>query len=632
MLLWKHPKYSIINTSEQLDNLCTDLKKRQEKNLILAVDVETSSPLNGIKALDCFQGWVVGISLAVSKYEGFYIPLRHTDIEGNILSGQLSVDTVVSKLNPILSKGIWLGHNLKFDYKFLWKMGIYLSPRMWDTYIAKALLDGDSNKPKKLKSIITQYVNIPQDIIQTFSDVSEDNGADKVPIEKMAIYAINDCIFCFYLYEVLKPVIDEENPFLFYEVESPLISILAQSELQGTRIDVKYFDLISKKLKKHKINYVNFFKQHYNLDIGSSRQLADYFYNNYKDLDIFTTTKKGNISVDAKVLKKLVKRNLPKDFLKLIKRILKFRQIETTLTKYTEKIPKLTTVEINNNNIIHVLHTNFTQIINSGRLSSSPNIQNITKEGIVDVRKGFIPHEYYTFTKADWSGAELRILAIISKDKNLIKLYTDNPYNLDLHRHTAQLIFGKKDVSDSERRIAKTANFAIIYGITKHGLSNTLNCGVEEAQDIIDMIFKIYPGIKEYMDRSKKEVRNKRFTQTYFGRKRFLPENIYPEMEEKWLYESYERALVNHPIQGTCADLLKKSMVEVQKEISNQNLDAYIAANIHDELIIANKQPNELEKLLKKVMEVKIDSIIMPVEIAHANTFSKKDDYLMEKD
>ena len=241
MFIWKEPTYNIIKTEEQLDAFIVLLNKAIANGDPIALDVETTGA-TAKAGLNPYLGWLLGISMSFGIDEGWYIPITHTK-DGVLLENQLSLDTVVSKLNPVMSNGgLYLLHNAKFDYKFLWASGIKLYPNMWDTMNALKLIFGNTRQSVALKEVIKQFVTIPHTkVIASFKDAADGNQAE-ANLFKFATYAIDDVIYTYYLYMGAKPQIDSEHAKLFYEAETPLTPILGQMEMKGIEIDKDYFD------------------------------------------------------------------------------------------------------------------------------------------------------------------------------------------------------------------------------------------------------------------------------------------------------------------------------------------------------------------------------------------------------
>ena len=613
MFFWKCPEYNIVTSEKELEPLLFELKDAIANKLPISIDVETTGPFKK-SGLDPYNGWLLGISFCTSTDKGYYIPLAHTK-NGKRIENQLTLETVRNNLNPILStNGLYIGHNIKFDYKFLLKSKIELFPRCWCTNNAAKMVYGDKTKKTALKTIISNYVDIPHGIVKTFDSATEDDTAETNPID-MAVYAINDVIFTYYLYKSLKPEIDKNYYKLFYEAESPLLPLLAQIEIRGTEIDVDYYKNIKKPAEEQRKELKKFFKSNFGITATSNPQVAKLF--NSMKIPLLST-KSGATSVGVESLNKaLSKYNKETNEYKLISKILDLRQIEKALTSYVNKFPKIAEQIHKKDKIHYILHTDFNQIISSGRMSASPSLQTLTREGPIDIRKGFIPREGYCFVEGDWSSNEYRLVTIVSKDPVLREMYINDPLGADIHSLTAKEL-------GIERQDGKTVNFALIYGATEYAISTQLGCSKEEAKEFIKKYFNTYKGVAEWITREKNNIRKNRYTSTLFGRRRYLREDVFYGMKEFWKYDAEVRALINHIIQGTAADLLKFAMVNISKKFAIQNLDAYIVTTSHDSITSENTQPKEVKQIMKEVMEVTIDGIFMPVDIEVRNSFSKE--------
>jgi DNA polymerase-1 len=617
MFIWKQPTYIIVDSIDKLEQLRLVLKKAIDNNEPIAIDLETTGPTRATW-LDPYNGSILGISLAFNPNEGYYIPIEHVGYK------TISLEVVKKYLQYLLELGgLYLGHNIKFDYKFLCQSGINLYPRFWDTMLALRLLNGDRRKPSGLKAVIQQYVELPTAAV-SFEEAAGENPAEEDPA-KFGIYAINDVIYTLYLYKSLKPRIDKEYMKLFYEAEMPLIPILAHMELLGILIDVEYYGKIQIPLEKCRDKIESYFQISYNTNINSPLQLGALLDKMRHGSGItLGKTAKENITTDEEALK-TIERTVDKKhpLYKLVKHILTYRAINKTLNTYVTKFPKLCHIKyFPDGSNQSVLHTEFDQMVNSGRLSSSPNVQNITKDGgIFSVRKGFIARPGYALVEADWSGCELRLVAIDSKEPKMLQAFKDNPRDADLHQITA-------DAIKTDRFTGKTINFSILYGATKYSISRTLNRSKEEAQTYLDLFNQIYPGIAEWKKTIQEQICMSRCTNTLYGRKRYLPDDISIKPKtyyEQRMLEAKVRELTNHIIQGTSADLLKLSMVKIVKEFAKRKLNAHILSTTHDSIVVECKKglEKEISEILKDIMEVTIDDILLPIDISIKSSFAK---------
>ncbi len=610
MIPWKDPKYHLVQTEEELQSLCKILDESE----IISIDVETTGayPSSG---LNPYLAWLLGISVCVNKKEGYYIPIGH-----KVGAPCLPFDRIKKSLCPIFKKDkLFLAHNAKFDYKFLWQAGIHLHPKFWDTFIAIGLINGDSIKSRALKKIVKNYIDIPPALIQSFSDIVQDETASNLDPTQIYKYAINDVIFTYYLYEALKPTIDKEYYELFYNAEIPLIPILAQMELKGIRIDPEYLNNLKKPLIKYKEQIKTFFYKKYKASISSTQQVGKVFNNNFKQLALKTKPGTGNIITDVIALEEIKNRHPKKSEVhKVAKRVLKFREINKAITTYIEKLPKVCHVYYNSP-AEHVLHTDFYQIKNSGRMSSTPNVQNIPRDGVISVRRGFIARDGYKLVEADWKSQEHKLFTSFCKEPEWINTYAQDPANADVHTVVAKKVFNKTKISDEERHTAKTINFAILYGGTEYTVSSILNCPLTDAKRLVDNFHQSFPYVSKWKDEETKKINKNGYATTLWGRKRFMP-----TIDEKWKYYKAIRQLINFVVQGSAADMLKFSMVKIVKEFAKQNLDAYLISTTHDSIMVECRDPEQVVPIIKRSMEVQVNKIFYSVDLEVKNSFAKK--------
>jgi len=624
MFTWKEPNYHIITTLEQLRSLRTLLQKTIDNNKPIVVDLETTGAVSS-SGLDEHHGWLLGVVFSVDQNDGYYIPLNHTK-EGQRVKEQLTLNQFRDEFGPLMeSGGVWIGHNIKFDYKFLWRAGIHLFPNLWDTMIAAKLLNGDARMRVGLKEIIGKHIDIPHRIIQTFTEAAHGNASEVDPID-FSTYAINDTIFTYYLYMVFKPKIDEQYKKLFYKAEAPLIPVLAQMELRGIRIDTEYYKNIRYPLEKCRDKIALAFRNRYSINIASPLQLGQYMLKTFPRAYLDKTAK-NNIKTDVEALQTVMRRHKNTDpVYKFVKHVLFYRGINKALNTYIDKYPTSCHQYYTDEGVEYILHTRFNQIMNSGRLSSSPNIQNITRDtAAISVRRGFVARKGKKLVEADWKGMELRIVAIDSGETKMVEAFKQNPLDADLHTLTAKGIFAKKQVTNEERHIAKTINFSILYGATEFSISKTLNCSKEKAREYLGLFYQTYPGIKKWKVDTERKIREHGYTETFFGRKRFMPLDLYPSMSQRYRYDAGVRQLVNHIIQGTSADLLKFSMVRIEDEFAKQGLDdTYLLSTTHDSIVAETYEPEEVSGIMNDIMEVEIKGILLPVDIAIKDSFAKR--------
>lgn len=622
MFFWKTPDYKIITNLEDLSVLLEKIESAISDNKPICIDVETTGATEE-SGLNYYYNWLLGVSISLDTDIGYYIPLNHTD-QGVRRENQLTTEQLASKLNPIVStKGVYIGHNIKFDYIFLWRAGIKLNPRLWCTSIALQLINGDAYKTRALKKVIKDYVDVPSTLIQTFTEVAQGNAAEQDP-EEMSVYAINDVIFTFYLYMSLKPIIDTKYSKLFYEAEAPLVSLLGQIEMKGIRIDVKYFKQIRVRLLKYVKQIEKHIQNKYGINIGSTQQVGKLYNKMFGDFQLKKNNQTGNIITDVKALKDILNtQNKKSDLYKLTKRVLTFRGLNKSLNTYIDKFPAICDEIYTDKGIDYIVHTSFDQIKNSGRMSSRPNIQNIPRDSNINIRRGFIARRNYKILEADWSSAELRIAAVASQEPKILKEYEQNPIDADLHALTAKNVFNKKKITKDERHIGKTLNFSLLYGATSYGVGKLLDIDRKLAQKYVDSYYNAYSKIAEWRDKLGKQIEEKRYTSTFYGRRRYLRGDLNKNMYDVWKYEAGKRQLINHIIQGTCADMLKFSLINLAHKFAKEDINAYIITHTHDSIVVETNEIERTEKALKEIMEVKIKNVFMPIDIDIKNSFSK---------
>lgn len=634
MFPWKEPDYHIVDTEDKFNTLLKDLENCIKTDIIICLDVETtgSIPESG---LSCYHDWLLGVSFAWNKNAGYYIPFNHTKLVKEKFSekkerkgNQLPIKRLTEELNSVLSKGgVYLGHNIKFDYKFLWKAGIRINPNFWDTLLAIKIAEGTNWPNTKLKQVIRKVVSIPEQKIQTFEDAARED-ASLVPIDEFSVYAINDVIYTLYLYEYLKPKIDKDYKKIFYEVEMPLTPILAQMEMIGLRIDVPYLKSLRTKLETHANQIKKKVFEDYKINIASTMQVGKAFNDNFKNIRL-QTSPKGNIVTDVEALNTMKRdfNNQKKShpIYKLARRILIYRGISKALNTYIDKFPAISEEIYDTKGFSHnIIHTSFNQIVNSGRQSSIPNVQNIPRGLYADIRAGFIPRKGMVFVEADWKGMELRITAAASGEARMVEAFLKDPINADLHTMTAQGLFNKKVITSEERYIGKTINFSILYGATEYSVSKTLKCSKDEARKHINRFYSFYPGLRDWREDEEAKIASRNYSETFFGRRRYVKNGVTPNMTEYWHYNGQVRALINHIIQGTSADILKFSMIKMTNKFAELNLPSYLLTSTHDSVIVETKEPEETVKIVKDCMDITLRGIQLPVDLEVKTSFSKK--------
>jgi DNA polymerase-1 len=559
----------------------------------IAYDVESTgrSPMADI---------AVGISFCKEKGIACYVPVRHK--EGPNLPDALNI------ARPLFEDGsvAKIGHNLKYDILILRKEGIRVKGRLFDTMLASYLINPNRTE-HSLESVGLEYLQHKK---RAFSEVLGKRAtfAD-VPVNEATIYCAEDSALAWELKELLFEKLRSEGLLKLYnDIEMPLIYVLADIEEAGIAVDTDRLDELSKELEKEldglRAKIYNIAGEEFN--INSPKQLARILFEVLK-LKPGKKTKTG-YSTNVEVLEELAKsHDLPAE-------ILNYRTYYKLKTTYVDALPKLIHEKTGR------IHTSFNQTVTStGRLSSSdPNMQNIPIRGEwgTKIREVFIAPKGSVLISADYSQIELRILAHLCGDEGLINAFRNN---VDIHTRTASEIFGAPpaDVSPDQRRVAKTVNFGVIYGISSFGLSEALGIAPREAAEIIDHYFVRHPGVKDYMELTLQHARSKGYVATLLGRKRPIPEIHGSNMNVRM---QAERMAINAPVQGTAADLIKIAMIRIAKRLRENGFMTRMILQIHDELLFEapESELDMVKKLIREEMEGALElSVPLHVEIGH---------------
>ena len=561
----KESKYSIVNEISELDKLmkaCSDKK-------IFAFDTETDST-------DSIKASLVGVSICLDINTAFYIPINHHKTDT-----QVDLKTLIMKLQNLFNnKNITvIGQNIKYDMNVLYKYGITMECKIQDTMIMSYIID--SSGKHDLDSLAEKHLNIHtikyEELVGkgrkqlTLSDLSA------VDVYK---YACEDADIAMRLYHYFNNKLENlnEQSMLYKKIELPLIKILSRMELAGVKVDNKKLSKLSKyfgeKIKELENSIYKIVGRNFN--ISSPKQLQEIFYEEM-NLPVLKKTPKGQPSTSEDVMIDLAEHH------EVPKLVLEYRNLSKLKNTYTDKLGETI------NEHTRRLHTSYNQTVTiTGRLSSSnPNLQNIpikTKNGR-DIRKTFIPEEGSTIISADYSQIELRVMAHLSQDKTLLKSFKNNE---DIHSVTAKEIFSiPGQPSDQQRRVAKTINFGLIYGISSFGLAKQLRIDNSQAKEFIDKYFLKYSGVKEFMSEIKKEAKAQGYVKTLVGRRIFLPNITHSNFQ---IRSAAERTAINAPIQGTAADILKLAMIEIDKWLINENDNIKMLMQVHDELVFEVKE------------------------------------------
>ncbi|MCX6744614.1 MAG: DNA polymerase I [Candidatus Parcubacteria bacterium] len=585
-----HPEkhdYQIIKTGPELDKFIKELSKQK----IFAFDTETTG-------LNTFDLQLLGISFAWEEGKAFYVPVA--EIKGEGLFEEIVIKSDwLAKLKPALEnpKIAKFGHNVKYDAEVLLNYNIKVEPLIFDPMIASYLLNPGTRSHGLDNLAFTEFGYQKTSFTQlTTLENKKKIPITQVPLVKLGTYSCEDADFTWRLYKLLsKKLAGEKLTKLFEEIEMPLVPVLIAMEQHGVKIDVKFLKLFSQKLTKQ-IDDVS--RKIYKLagqefNISSPLQLKEVL---FEKLQISTQgigrTKTG-FSTAADELDKLKGRH------KIIDFISEYRELSKLLTTYIDALPELVNKKTGR------VHTSFNQTITStGRLSSSnPNFQNIpikTELGR-EVRKAIIAEKGNKIVSADYSQIELRIVASISNDKNMITAFTNDE---DIHTITAAKINNVKpeEVTKDMRRAAKEVNFGIMYGMGSNGLASRTGISRDEAAEFIKKYFEAFPSMKKYIEETKDFVKDSGYVETLFGRRRYLPD-IHSGVPN--IAAGAERMAVNMPIQGTAADLIKLAMIKIHAQLTNISPLAKMILQVHDELVfeVPEKDVKKVTDFVQKEME-----------------------------
>jgi DNA polymerase-1 len=571
--------------------------KKIEAATLTAVDTETTS-------LDALAAELVGISLSVKPGEACYIPVAHRNGES-----QLDRDFVLSRLKPWLESAshFKVGQNLKYDMHIFANYGITLQGVAFDTLLESYVLE--SHMPHNMDSLAERHLGLKTIRYEEVCGKGVHQiGFDQVDLQIATNYAAEDADITLRLHHELWPQI-QESPGLLYiyeQVEMPAMRVLGVMERNGIRIDsallAKQGQQVGKRLLELEGEIHQLAGQPFN--IQSPKQIAEILFGQL-ELPVIKKTPSGAPSTDEEVLQKLAE-DYP-----LPACILDYRSLAKLMSTYIEKLPRMADPKTGR------VHTNFSQATAvTGRLASSdPNLQNIpvrTEEGR-RIREAFIPAEGCKLLSADYSQIELRIMAHIAEDENLLEAFRTGK---DVHQATAAEIFGipLNDVNSEQRRYAKVINFGLIYGMSAFGLAGNLGIERSAAQSYIAKYFDRYPGVAQYMERTRLEARENGYVETVFGRRLWLPEIKGSNGPRR---QGAERAAINAPMQGTAADLIKLAMIASQEWLEKEYLKTKMLLQVHDELVF-DVPLDEIELLQAKLPDLmcKVAALKVPLVVS----------------
>ncbi len=566
--------YQLIDTEEKTDQLLQNILTQK----ILSLDTETTGT-------DPIRAELVGMSFSYAENQAFYVPVP---------ADRTEAQRIVDKFKPVFEnkETLKVGQNIKYDMLVLANYGVEIQGEMFDTMIAHYVLQPELHHGMDyLAEIYLHYETIKIEELIGPKGKNQKNMRDLDPAN-IYRYACEDADVTLKLKNVLEKELKQNDAeSLFRDIEMPLVPVLAYMERNGVRIDTealketsRHFTARMQQIEKevHRLAGVEF-------NIASPKQVGEVLFDRLKIVDKPKKTKTGQYVTSEEVLESLKGKH------EIVGKILEHRGLKKLLGTYIDALPQLINPQTGH------IHTSFNQTVTAtGRLSSSnPNLQNIPvrNEDGKEIRKAFIPDEGCEFFSADYSQIELRIMAHLSQDPHMIEAFRENQ---DIHAATAAKIYKEKleDVTREQRSKAKTANFGIIYGISVFGLAERLNIDRKEAKELIDGYFENYPHVKEYMDKSILEAREKGYIETIFRRRRYLPDIN----SRNAVVRGYaERNAINAPIQGSAADIIKVAMVRIYRRFREEGIRSKMILQVHDELNFS-VLPEEKEKVQQIVI------------------------------
>ena len=580
-------EYKLVDNEEEIKKLCDFLMTFE----ILSLDTETTST-NAIEAE------LVGMSFSVEENKAFYVPVPANREEAL---------RIVNIFKPLYEneKILKVGQNIKYDLEVLANYGVTLKGKMFDTMIAHYVIQPELyHNMDYLAEIYLKYKTIHIDELIGPKGKGQKNMRDLKP-EDVYEYAAEDADVTLKLKNILEKEIEKAGvEHLFYEIEMPLMPVLASMEMNGVCLDTDSLketsEVLTNRLKDIEEKIYELAGQEFN--IASPKQVGEILFDKLKIVEKAKKTKTGQYVTNEEVLQGLKHKH------EIVGNILEHRGLKKLLGTYIDALPSLV------NKRTGRIHTSFNQTITStGRLSSSdPNLQNIPVRGEdgKEIRKAFIPEAGCLFFSADYSQIELRVMAHLSDDENMIEAFREG---YDIHAATAAKIYKENinEVSRDQRTKAKRANFGIIYGITVFGLAERLDISRDEAKQLIDGYFETFPKVKEYMETAKETARKNGYVETLFKRRRYLADI---NSRNATVRGFAERNAINAPIQGTAADIIKVAMINIYNRFNQEGIRSKMILQVHDELNFS-VYPEEKEKVEKIVLEEMQSAFSMKVPL-----------------
>ncbi|SEA46300.1 DNA polymerase I [Prevotella sp. tc2-28] len=587
--------YKLVDNEEDLRKLYDFFRT----NDFLVLDTETTSTT----AIDAE---LVGLSFSVKEHEAFYVPIPSDKVEAQ---------KIVDIFKPLYEDEhiLKIGQNLKYDLEVLRNYGVELRGKMWDTMIAHYLIQPElHHNMDYMAEVYLHYQTIHIDELIGPKGKSQRSMRDLSPTEVYE-YACEDADITLQLKNKLEPELKRlECEDLFYNIEMPLMPVLAEMEMNGVCLDTESLAETSKQFtaRMNEIEQRIYELAGEQFNIASPKQVGEILFDKLKIVEKAKKTKTGQYVTSEEVLQQLKNKH------EIVADILEHRGLKKLIGTYIDALPKLINPRTGH------IHTSFNQTITAtGRLSSSdPNLQNIPIRGEdgKEIRKAFIPEPGCLFFSADYSQIELRVMAHLSQDPQMIEVFREGK---DLHAATAANIYKKPidEVTRDERTKSKRANFGIIYGITVFGLAERLDIPRDEAKMLIDGYFQTFPEVHDYMEKSKEVARQQGYVTTLFGRRRYLPDINSANATVRGFAE---RNAINAPIQGTAADIIKVAMIHIFNRFKAENIRSKMILQVHDELNFS-VYPEEKEKVERIVLEEMQNAFHMAVPLVADSGFGE---------
>ena len=593
----KSPKkqYEIILEEDALKKLVAQIKKEKAVSL----DTETDSP-------SPTQAKLVGISFSTKANQAFYLPLRHDYPDA---PSQIPKEKAFRFLQDVLANsGIKkIGQNIKYDYIVLKREGIPLQGIDLDSMVLSYLIEPNWGK-HNLNKLALAYLQVKTiHYEEVVGKGKNEVTINAVPVERVAPYACQDADLALQLSSLLWSKVKENKlDSLYRKFELPLIEVLADMEMWGVKIDTRVLKKLSEEIE-HDLDRLQ--RKIYEIsgeefNINSPQQLGAVLFDKLNLPASRKTKKTKSYSTSMEILQELSRIH------PIAQHMLEYRQLAKLKSTYADALPLLLNPETGR------IHTSYNQTVAAtGRLSSSdPNLQNIPVRGELGkrFREAFVPDKGHLFLSADYSQIELRVLAHLSEDPALIETFL---HDRDVHAETADRVFGNASslFKEEQRRRAKIINFSMIYGASAFSLARELGTSNAEAQMFIDLYYEKYPKVHEFLEKIVANAQEKGFSETLFGRKRQVPEL---KQTERYAQQAGRRIALNTPIQGTAADLMKKAMIDIWRELKKRDLKSRMILQVHDELVfeVPDEEKDEVEPLVKKKME-DVFSLKVPLKV-----------------